>query len=187
MVPGTGTHGYFPESTTVVDINFQLSKVSIELGNADGLKDSGDMLEVIIWKGNGYYGLSDTGPQTGYFVDIFSFVVVFDAVAEDSVHKSSITGIIEENKVVKEELEEQGSSLLERFKGCKLALDYLAESRFNVVAEVAVGPFQLIVESSLCGGCNDIHSGGDGVSDVESIVPAGGCNLITSELPVVSE
>ena len=48
MVPGTGTHGHLPESTTVVDIDFQLRKVSIELGNTGGLKDSGDVLEVII-------------------------------------------------------------------------------------------------------------------------------------------
>ena len=57
MVPGTGTHGNFPESTAVVDIDFQLSKVSIELGNAGGLEDSGDVLKVP----DGYNGLSDTG------------------------------------------------------------------------------------------------------------------------------
>ena len=193
MARGIGTRGHFPELTAVVDIDFQLSKVCIELGNAGGLEDSGNELKVIIWKGiffvvpDGYNGLSDTGQQPGHFVDIFGFVVVFDAVAEDSVYESSPIGIIGENKVAKEELEEQGSSLLERFKGCELTLDYLIESRFNVVAEVAVGLFQLIAEGSLCGVCSAIHSGDDGISDVESIVPAGGCYLITSELSVVVE
>ena len=151
------------------------------------------MLEVIIWKGifvvvpDGYNSLSDTGQQTGYFVDIFSFVVVFDAVAEDNGHESRLIGIIGENKVVKEELEEQGSRLLKGLKDSKFTLDYLVESRFNIVVEVAVGPFQLIVEGSLVVVGGAIHSGGDGVSDFESIVPAGGFNLITSELSVVGE
>ena len=98
-------------------------------------------MEVIIWKGifvvvpDGYNSLSDTGQQAGNFVDVFSFVVVFDAVAEDSVQECSLFGIIGENKVVKEELKEQGSNLLERLKGCKLTLDYLIEARLNVVAE----------------------------------------------------
>ena len=106
MVLGTGTHGHFSESTAVVDINFQLCKVSVELGDTGGLKDSGDVLEVIIWKriffvvANGYNGLSDAGQQPGHFINIFSFVIVFDAVAEVSVHKGSLIGIIGENKVV---------------------------------------------------------------------------------------
>ena len=89
--------------------------------------------------------------------------------------------------MVKGKLEEQGSRLLKGFRGCKLALDYLIETRFNVGAKVAIGPFQLIVEASLCGGCNAIHSGGNGVSDIQNIVLAGGCNLITHELTIVSE
>ena len=48
MVPGTGTHGHFSESTAVVDINFQLCNFSVELGDTGGLKDSGDVLEIII-------------------------------------------------------------------------------------------------------------------------------------------
>ena len=41
------------------------------------------------------------------------------------------------------------------------------------------------MEDSLGGGCNTIHSGGNGVSDVESIVLAGGCYLVTCELTIV--
>ena len=81
--------------------------------------------------------------------------------------------------MVSEELEEQGSSLLKGFKGCKLTLDYLVETRFKVVTKVAVGSFQLIVEGSFCGGGDVIHSGGNGISDIQSIVLAGGCDLIT--------
>ena len=50
MVPGTGTQGHFLEYPTVVDVNFQLGKVSVELGNTGGLKDGGDALEIIIRK-----------------------------------------------------------------------------------------------------------------------------------------
>ena len=53
--------------------------------------------------------------------------------------------------------------------------------------EIAVGLFQLIVEGSLSGGCNTIHSGGNGVFDIQSVVPAGSCNLITNKFPVVGE
>ena len=107
MVPGTGIHGHFLESTAVVDIGFQLGKVSIELGNAGGLKGGGNVLEIIIWQrvffvvSNGYNSLSDAEQQPGNFINIFSFVVVFDAVAKHSVHKGSLIGIAGKNKVVK--------------------------------------------------------------------------------------
>ena len=57
----------------------------------------------------------------------------------------------------------------------------------HVVAKVDVGPFQLIAEGSFCGGSDAILSGGNGISDIQSIVLAGGCDLITRELPVVGE
>ena len=183
MVANASTHSYFLESLAVGDVIFQFSKVSIELGNTAGLKNSDNVLEVVIWKKiffvimNGYHGLGDAGQQASDFIDVFSFVVVLDAVVEDCANKCSFIGIIGENKVLKEKLEEQGLSLLKGFKGCKLALDYLIELGFKVVAEVAVGPFQLIVEGSLGGSCNSIHSGGNEVSDIESKAPAGGCNL----------
>ena len=68
-------------------------------------------------------------------------------------------------------------------------MNYLIEAGFKVVAEVAVGPFQFIVEGVLCGGDDDaiFSADSDGVSDIQSIVLAGGCNLITCELIIVSE
>ena len=119
---------------------------------------------------NGYNGLSDAGQQSSDFVDVFSFVVVLDAVVEDSAHECSLIGFIGKNKMVNEDLEEQGSSLLKGFKGCKLTLDYLKESGLNIVTDVAVGPFQLIVEGSLCGGGDALCSGSNGISDIQSIV-----------------
>ena len=89
--------------------------------------------------------------------------------------------------MVKGKLEEQGSRLLKGFRGCKLALDYLIESRFNVVAKVDVGPFQLIAEGSFCGGSDAILSGGNGISDIQSILSAGCCYLIATELRVVGD
>ena len=77
--------------------------------------------------------------------------------------------------------------MLKWSKGCKLILDFLIELRFKVVAEVTIGPFQLIVEGSLGGGDGIIHNGSDGVSDIQSILSAGCCYLTTSELPVVGE
>ena len=38
--------------------------------------------------------------------------------------------------------------MLKGFKGCKFTLDFLIELRFNVVAEVTIGSFQLVVEGS---------------------------------------
>ena len=69
--------------------------------------------------------------------------------------------------------------MLKWFKGCKLTLDFLVELRLNFVAEVTIGPYQLVVEGSF--------GGGDGISDTQSIVSAGCCNLITRELPVVGK
>ena len=53
------------------------------------------MLEVIIWEriffviSNGYNGISDTGQQPDHFINIFCFVIVFDAVAKISVQKAA--------------------------------------------------------------------------------------------------
>ena len=80
-----------------------MGKVVIELGNTGGLKDGGDVLEIIIRKRvffvvpDGYNGLSDAGQQLGHFIDIFCFMVVFDAVAKHSVHKSRLIGVVEKD------------------------------------------------------------------------------------------
>ena len=67
------------------------------------MKDGGDVLEIIIRKRvffvvpNGYNGLSDAGKQSGHFINIFCFLVVFDAVAKHSVHKRRLIGIVGKN------------------------------------------------------------------------------------------
>ena len=54
---------------------------------------------------NSYYSLSDAEEQASDFIDVFSFVVVLDAVVEDwCAHKCSFVGIIGENKMIKEKL-----------------------------------------------------------------------------------
>ena len=76
--------------------------------------------------------------------------------------------------------------MLKWFKGCKLTLNFLIELWLNIVTEVTIGPFQLIVEGYLGGG-GTIHNGSDGISDIQSIVSAGCCYLITCELSIVGE
>ena len=107
MIVDTGTHSHFPKSTAVGDVIFQFFKVSIELGDTGGLKNGGDVLEVIIWKRiffvvpNGCNGLSDAGQQSSDFINVFSFVVVLGVVIEDCANECRFIGIIGENKMVK--------------------------------------------------------------------------------------
>ena len=91
------------ESTAVGNIILQLGKGLVEGIHTGGLKDSGEVLKVVIWQGiflvipDCYDGVSDGREKSSDFIDILSLVEVLYVVVENSVDESSFIGVIGEN------------------------------------------------------------------------------------------